>query len=90
MLNVRHLINSTKDIESHTDDTHDKLKNKFMGTIVDILSNKTWNNKQDMIELKKRIRAILDFDPSQIENLEEFNDFKRIINKLIISDKDAE
>jgi hypothetical protein len=76
-------------METHRDD-NDELRNRFVGTIVDILSNKTWDNKQDMIELKKRIRAVLDFDPSQIENLTEFKDLKRTINNLVTNDIDAE
>ena len=89
MVNVKHLINSTNNMETHIDD-NDELRNRFVGTIVDILSNKTWDNKQDMIELKKRIRAVLDFDPSQIENLTEFKDLKRTINNLVTNDIDAE
>ena len=89
MVNVKHLINSTNNMETHRDD-NDELRNRFVGTIVDILSNKTWDNKQDMIELKKRIRAVLDFDPSQIENLTEFKDLKRTINNLVTNDIDAE
>ena len=89
MVNVKHLINSTNNMETHIDD-NDELRNRFVGTIVDILSNKTWDNKQDVIELKKRIRAVLDFDPSQIENLTEFKDLKRTINNLVTNDIDAE
>ena len=88
MLNVKQLLNSTKNIDFDTDD-NDK-RHAFMWEIINVLSNKSRDDKQEMIELKRRIRTVLDFDPSRIHELEEFKDFRKKIQQLLTSDKEAD
>ena len=88
MLNAKQLLNSRKNIDFDTDD-NDK-RHAFMWEIINVLSNKSRDDKQEMIELKRRIRAVLDFDPSRIHELEEFKDFSKKIQQLLTSDKEAD
>lgn len=88
MFSAKQLINSTRNI--NTDIKDSVGRSRFMLEILKVLSNKTWNDKKDMIELKKRILSILDVDLWRLEELSVFADFKEKCNQLLSSDEDAD
>lgn len=87
MFSAKQLINSTKNI--NTDIEHDVGRSRFIWEILKVLSNKSWNDKKDMIELKKRIFSILDVDLWRLDELSVCTDFKEKCNYLLSSDEDA-
>lgn len=86
MFNIKHIINSTNNVDNNENSW---LRGTFMLAILEVLSNKSRDGKQNMIELKKRIYWTLDMDFSKIEDMDLFKDFATWFEQLLSSDKEA-
>ena len=84
MFNIKQLINSADNINYNTE--YNWWRANFMFAILDVLSSRTRDGKQNMIELKKRIRGVLNQDLSKTDVSESF---RAMFEQLLSSDEEA-
>ena len=80
MFNIKQLINSSDNIDYNTE--YNKWIGAFMLAILDILSNKSRDDKQNLIGLKKHIHEVLNQDSTKIEESDVYEKFKTNFEQL--------